>query len=212
MSSESLSYEKVWEMFQETDRQFKEAREKSEREWQEAREKSEREWDEIKKQSRETDRIVQETARIVKKLSKNIGGLNNSLGGLMETLIAARLWEKFGVYNLCRAYKRIPIYNEKNEAISEIDILLSNTEWVMAVEVKREVKEYDIDRHLKRMQWIRDYPPPETKEKKLLGAIAGGEVAPDMANLAHQAGFFVLELKGKLTELISPADFKPRIW
>ena len=201
MSAEALTYEKVWEMFQETDRKFKE----TDRRWQEAREKSEREWTEIREQTKKTELIVE-------KLSKNIGGLNNSIGELIETLIAARLWEKFGGYNLSRAYRRIPIYNENNKAISEIDILLSNTEWIMAVEVKREVEKYDINRHIKRMQWIRDYPPPETKEKKLLGAIAGGEIRPDVADLAHKSGFFVLELKGESTELISPDDFKPKIW
>jgi len=183
MSTDTLNYEKVWAALMENREQMK-----------------------------ETDRRMKETDRIVKELSKNIGGLNNSVGGLIETLIAARLWEKFGVYNLCRAYRRVPIYNEKNKAISDIDILLSNTDWVMAVEVKREVEKYDIDRHIKRMQWIRDYPPAETKGKKLLGAIAGGEIAPDMADLAHQSGFFVLELKGESTELISPDDFKPKIW
>jgi len=176
MSTDTLTYEKVWEMFQETDRKFK------------------------------------ETERIVKKLSKNIGGLNNSLGGLIETLMAARLWEKFGVNNLSRAYRRVPIYNENNKEISDIDILLSNTEWVMAIEVKREVGKYDIDRHIKRMQWIRDYPPAETKGKKLLGAVAGGEIELDMVDLAHQSGFFVLVLKGESTELISPDDFMPKIW
>ena len=197
MSAEALTYEKVWEMFQETDRRFKE---------------TDRKFKETDRRFKETEQRFKETERFVMKLSKNIGGLNNSLGELMETLIAARLWEKFGIYNLSRAYRRVPIYNENNKAISEIDILLSNTEWVMAVEVKREVKEYDIDRHLKRMQWIRDYPPAETKGKKLLGAIAGGEIPPGVANLAHEAGFFVVELKGESTELISPADFQPKIW
>ena len=201
MSAEPLTFEKVWEMFQETDRKFQKSIEESI----EIDRKHQKSEEELREQLKETDRIVKE-------LSKNIGGLNNSVGKLIETLIAARLWEKFGVFNLSRAYRRIPIYNEKNKAISEIDILLSNTEWVMAVEVKREVKEYDIDRHLKRMQWIWDYPPAETKGKKLLGAIAGGEIAPDMADLAHQSGFFVLVLKGESTDLISPDDFKPKIW
>jgi len=130
-STDVLTFEKVWELFHETDRRFHE---------------TDRRFQETDRIIQKTSREVEKTARIVNKLSKNIGGLNNSLGELMETLVAARLWEKFGVFNLCRAYRRIPIYNEHNKAISEIDILLSNTEWVMAVEVKREVKEYDTDR------------------------------------------------------------------
>ena len=208
MSAEPLTFEKVWEMFQETDRKIQEADRKFQKSREESMEidlKYQKSGEELREQLKETDRIVKE-------LSKNIGGLNNSVGGLIETLIAARLWEKFGAYSLSRAYRRVPIYNEKNKAISDIDILLSNTEWVIAVEVKREVELYDINRHIKRMQWIRDYPPAETKGKKLLGAIAGGDVPPDIADIAHEKGFFVLELKGESTELISPPDFKPKIW
>jgi hypothetical protein len=66
---------------------------------------------------------------------------------LIETLIAARLWEKFSgyPYNLERAYQRIPIYDEKNYVRTDIDILLVDTEWAMAVEVKRELRESDIE-------------------------------------------------------------------
>ncbi|GHV83844.1 hypothetical protein AGMMS50212_11840 [Spirochaetia bacterium] len=58
----------------------------------------------------------------------NVGGINRSLGELIETLIAARLWEKFDAYpyNLKRAYQRVPIYDENNRIRSDIDILLAN--------------------------------------------------------------------------------------
>ena len=63
------------------------------------------------------------------------------------------------------------------------------------------------------MGWIRDYPPAETKGKKLLGAaVAGGIVPPDMADLSHKASFFVVELKGESAALITPDDFVPKIW
>jgi hypothetical protein len=41
----------------------------------------------------------------------------------------------------------------------------------MAVEVKRWLEKTEqVDEHIKRMQLIRQYPPAEVKEKKLLGA------------------------------------------
>ena len=197
-----LDFEQVWAMFQETDRQQKET----------------------EKRFQETDRKFQETGRRLKEireeikedlkeLSRQLGGLGNAIGTLIETLIAARLWEKFAAYNLQRAYRRIPVYNENNKALTEIDILLSNTEWVMAVEVKREAEIRDIDHHLKRMELIKKYPPAEVIGKKLLGAISGGIVPPDTQMYAHQAGFFVLELKGEAVELIKPPNgFSPKVW
>ena len=99
--AEVLTYEKVWEMFKETDKKFK----KTDRKFQKTREQILKETDRLDRKIRKE---LEETAQIVKELSKNIGGLNNSMGALIETLIAARLWEKFGIYNLCLAYRRVP--------------------------------------------------------------------------------------------------------
>ena len=137
------------------------------------------------------------------------------MGQLIETLIAARLWEKFAVYpyNLERAYQRVNIY-KGSRAVTDIDILLADTEWVMAVEVKRECTDIkEVDRHIKRMSLILKYPPAEVKGKKLLGAFACGVVSPEVRDYAHEAGFFVLELKGESVDLLPPPDdFSPKIW
>jgi response regulator RpfG family c-di-GMP phosphodiesterase len=153
--------------------------------------------------------------KTVERIGENVGGLNRSVGELIETLIAARLWEKFPNYNLQRAYRRIPIYNERNERKTDIDILLVDTNMYMAVEVKRELDRMkDVDEHLKRMQLIRQYPPPLiTADKHILGAMAGGIVAPDVKDYAYQSGFFVLELTGESIHLVqAPEGFEPKKW
>jgi hypothetical protein len=108
----------------------------------------------------------------------------------------------------------VPIYDETNRVRTDIDILLSNTDKVMAVEVKRELDDKrDVDDHLKRMELIRKYPPLETVNKQLLGAMAGGVVAPEIMEYAYEAGFYVLELTGESVHLIPPpAGFTPRQW
>ncbi|GHT55390.1 hypothetical protein FACS1894109_01860 [Spirochaetia bacterium] len=171
---------------------------------------------ENREQMRKTDERIDEMVKTVKEVSKNVGGLNRSVGELVETLIAARLWEKFDSYpyNFKRAYPRIPLFDENNQVLTDIDILLSNGEYALAVEVKRELdKKDDIDHHLKRMELIRKYPPAECKEKKLLGAMAGGMVDPDVQRYAQSVGFFVLELTGESVRLVeTPKEFEPRQW
>jgi DNA-directed RNA polymerase II subunit RPB1 len=171
---------------------------------------------EMSKEVAKTSKEVAETSRKVAEVSKNVGGLNRSMGELIETLIAARLWEKFSdcPYNLKRAYQRIPLYDERNFKKTDIDILLSDTEWAMAVEVKRELdKKDEVDAHVKRMELIRKYPPAETVGKKLLGAMAGGVVDPDVSDYAYKSGFFVLELTGESVSLLQPPDgFEPYEW
>ena len=63
------------------------------------------------------------------------------------------------------------------------------------------------------MGLIRQYPPLETVGKKLLGALSGGVVSPDVRNYAYSAGFFVLELKGEAVDLAPPPEgFNPKVW
>ncbi|GMO39574.1 MAG: hypothetical protein Ta2B_19340 [Termitinemataceae bacterium] len=172
--------------------------------------------DRIDEQMKKTDEQMKRTDEQIKRMSRNLGGLGDSLGQLIETLIAAKLWKKFDAYpyNLKRAYQRVPLFDENNTILTDIDILLSNGEYVMAVEVKQRFHRIDdVERHLKRVDMIKKYPPAECKGKKLLGAIAGGTVDSDAKNCAHNAGFFVLELKGESVHLVeAPKDFSPRQW
>jgi hypothetical protein len=165
---------------------------------------------------KETERAHEETERAIKNLSENIGGLNNSIGALVETLIAARLWEKFVGYNLQRAHRRVTVHGDDHRPRAEIDIVLTNTDCAIAVEVKREFdKIEDVERHLKRMELIRQYPPAVIKEnsKRVMGAVAGGVMSPSVMEYAHEHGLFVLELSGESVRLApAPAGFEPKVW
>jgi hypothetical protein len=168
------------------------------------------------------ERVDRTTANVdkmserVDRVTKNVGGLNQSIGELIEILLVAQLWEKFPEYGLQRAYRRLPLFDEKSKAIAEVDILLVNTEWAMAVEVKRNAELDDVKRNVERMKRILRYPPEQLQLRpniKLLGAIAGGVVTPECRAAAHEAGFFVLELAGEsVTRVTEPAGFKPKIW
>jgi septal ring factor EnvC (AmiA/AmiB activator) len=165
---------------------------------------------------RKTEQAIERMSARVDRVSENVGGLNRSMGDLVEILVAAHLWEKFPEYDLQRAYRRLPLYDEQNIAKAEVDILLVNTKWAMAVEVKRQADAEDVKEHIERMERILKYPPAELKlrpDVKLLGALAGGIVTPEARAAAHNAGFFVLELAGEsVIRVPEPAGFKPKEW
>jgi hypothetical protein len=234
-----LTFEDVWAMFQKTDEKFKETDEKfretdkqfketdkqfkeTDKQFQESKAEHDRMLARmdaaIEKMSARVDLVTQNANEIfarIDRVTQNMGGLNRSVGELIETLIAARLWEKFAAYpyRLQRAYRRVPIYDDQNKIRTDIDVLLSDTEWCMAVEVKREADSKDVDYHLKRMELIRRYPPKEVVGKRMLGAIAGGVILPDAAEYAHKAGLFVLELAGESVVLLdTPRDFSAGEW
>jgi len=154
------------------------------------------------------------TLERIDRITKSVGEFGNTLGQLIETLIAARLWEKFPEYDLRRAYQRIPIYDENRIIKTDIDILLIDTTICMVVEVKHELDRIkDVDHHIRRMQLIRQYPPELIGNRQILSAMAGGVVAPDVKDYAYQAGFYVLELTGESVQLVPPPEsFEPKRW
>ena len=171
---------------------------------------------ELRESQKETGERIDKLGEKVDRVTSNVGGLNLSMGDLIETLFAPHLGEKFDAYNynLKRTYHRVPIYDDNIRMRTDIDILLSNTTLCMAVEVKRWLETKDhVDDHIKRMQLIRQYPPAEVKDKKLLGAIVGAVVTPEAREYAEQNGLFVLELTGEDVRLLEPpGDFVPREW
>jgi hypothetical protein len=169
-------------------------------------------WATLTKVGERIDKLGEKVDRV----TSNVGGLNVSMGDLIETLFAPHLGEKFDAYNynLKRVYHRVHVYDDDNRMRSDIDILLSNTNLCMAVEVKRWLEtEKDVNEHIKRMQLIRQYPPAEVKGKKLLGAIVGAVVTSEAREYAGQNGLFVLELTGEDVRLLEPSkDFQPKEW
>jgi hypothetical protein len=190
----TLSFETVWAALRETGKKI----------------------DKLGERVDKTTENINKMGEKVDRVTATVGGLNLSMGDLIETLFAPHLGEKFDVYNynLKRIFHRVPIYDDNSRQRSDIDILLSTTTVSMAVEVKRWLERTDqVDEQIKRMQLIRQYPPAEVKGKKLLGAIVGGVVTPEVREYAELNGFFVLELTGEDVRLLEPPkDFHPKEW
>ncbi|MDR1446543.1 MAG: hypothetical protein LBI90_06600, partial [Treponema sp.] len=127
-----LTFEKVWAMFQETDRKMQEMALETDRRMQ------------------ETDRKMQETARQMKETDRKISSLGSKLGDLIEELIFPNILEKFNRlgYGFGRAGTNMRYQNARGEYIAEVDILLENGDVVLAVEVKTTLTDTDVRDHL----------------------------------------------------------------
>jgi hypothetical protein len=182
-----LTFEKVWAMFQEDREQMKELRE----------------------QMKETDRQMQETDR-------KIGRLGNKLGTLIEYTVLPNIEVKFDElgYEFTKSSPRVKFRDlQTKRVLAEIDILIENGDYVMAVEVKMDLSTEDVDDHLERMDVVRKYADERNDKRKYLGAVAGGIVDDSVKYYALKKGFFVLEPSGdtiKIAEL--PQSWKPREW
>ncbi|MDR2537522.1 MAG: DUF948 domain-containing protein, partial [Treponema sp.] len=117
-----LTFKTVWAMFQETDKKFQESKAEHDRIIAETNKtidklsvRVDQVTQNVDKMSARVDQVTQdvremaarvdlvtqnirETSARVDRVTRNVGGLNRSIGELIETLIAARLWEKFASY------------------------------------------------------------------------------------------------------------------
>jgi len=189
-TGEGLTFEKVWAMFQESDRRMQ-----------------------------ETERVIQEksakTERFLKKIGKQMGYLNNRFGELAEHLVApgiAKRFNELGHHFDGIAPGGYKISDSTGKVIAEVDLLLENGDCIMAVEVKVRPKQKDIERHIKRLEILREHRSNKHDSRKIYGAIAGAIFGTAEKKEAIDAGFFVLEQSGDTMKMDIPDGFVPRAY
>ncbi|MDR0411332.1 MAG: hypothetical protein LBH75_05085 [Treponema sp.] len=201
-----LTFEKVWLMFQETDRLIRELREESK---------------ETDRRMQETDHLIRElreeskeTDRLIKELSKNVGGVNNTLGSWAEETVAANLSKKFNAlgYNLTET-ARNKLFTKDGQTFAEVDILLENGKYIMPVEVKATLTVEDIDGHLKRLGRVRECLDLRGEKRRVIGAVAGMITSREALRYAQDNGLYVVMQSGDSAEIApAPEGFTPRVW
>jgi hypothetical protein len=195
---------------EETDRQLKE---------------TDRQLKETDRQLKETDQYIKETARQMKEngerlektlnktINKALGKLGNRFGELIEHLIVPNIVEKFNAlgYHFDEVSQNREILRSDG-ADAEIDALLANEEYSIAIEIKSKPNEDDVLRHIRRMEILREHADKHHDTRKLRGAIAGAIMSKEVRNFALKTGFYVIEQSGDTVEIDVPPNFTPREW
>jgi hypothetical protein len=232
-AAKGLTFEKVWasiermgqrfeEMSAKTDEQFRQTteqfREQSRKTDEQLREQSRK----TEEQSRKTDAKLEETARLVDKVSRDINrayrhasGIGNTLGSIVEKMFSGRIWVKFDAfgYQFTRGSNNVTYCGDDGKKLCEVDIFLENGEYVMAVEVKSNMETKDINKHLKRLDIVRDFMDRHNDKRKLLGAMAAGTYLPGTKEYAEENGLFVIVQDGESVVVSEkPEDFEPKVW
>ncbi|MDR0399432.1 MAG: hypothetical protein LBH51_00635 [Treponema sp.] len=169
----------------------------------------------IREMGAETDRKMQETFQRMKETDRKIGKLGSRLGEIIEHIMSPKLHEKFEKlgyrFNHTSRHHEIVDSDDKRK-VTEVDILLENGDYVMAVEVKTRLSTPDVKDHIKRMERLRRVADAHHDRRKYMGAVAGAVV--DKRVLAHavKSGFFVITPSGETVDIEAPEGGKPRIW
>jgi hypothetical protein len=178
------TFEKVWALFQETDRKFKET--------------------DLKVQA--TDKLIKATEKQMKETDKKVGELTNRFGDMVEYMVVPNLLSKFKALNFKfeQSAKDVVIRDEENGLFTEIDVFLQNGDKVMVVEVKATPATKDVDEHIERMELLRKYADLHKDSRKYRGAIAGAVFTDSVRNYALKHGFYVIVPSGDTFDIIEP--------
>ena len=181
-----LSFQEIWKLFHETDRQ-------------------------IKATDRQLQRTDQELRDLFAKTDAKIDALTGKWGRFVEGLVvpaAERLFRERGI-----AVERISqrVKAHKNGDRLEIDILAVNGDYAVLIEVKSTLGVDDVNEHLERLNKFKLFFP-EYAGRRVLGAVAGIVIDENADKYAYRKGLFVIGQKGDTVRILNDERFEPTVW
>ena len=168
-------------------------------------------WETLHKDNLEFQKSLDKT---MKELSENLGGISNSMGDITQALFKSDIWKLFTDYGyeFTRQGPNVDYY-VGTKKVAEVDFCLENGTYVMPVEVKTRLTNKDIDKHLDRINIIRQYMDARKDARKLVGAVAGAILTDAVTEYAHKNGMYVLTLVGESVAIVgAPPNFQAREW
>jgi DNA segregation ATPase FtsK/SpoIIIE-like protein len=178
-----------------------------------------------KKEDEERDRIAErqmqeirdahkETERVIKALGEQMGGLHRSFGEMAEHLVAPGIVDRFNEigFHIMRTTHGMKILGEKKKVRTEVDLLMENGDYIIAVEVKARFGGKDIDEHRKQLEIVREDANRMGDHRKILGGMAVAILNEDEKKAIIDAGFYLIEQSGDTMKMDLPEDFVPREW
>jgi len=190
-----LTYEKVLEIFQQTQEDFRQSRE---------------ELREMREQMKDTDRRMKET-------DQRVGGLGTRVGQIVENMIYGDIVSQFrDIGYKVTARSQNKEFGEKGTKDSgEIDLLLEDGDVAILIEAKTTLKIDEVREHIERMEKYRRYIDAGTsgEKRRYIGAVAGTVVAENVINFAHENGLYVIVQAARDVEILPlPEGFKAKEW
>jgi len=191
----SREIQEIWTLFKDTDRRMKETSEQIR---------------EVARRQEETDREIRGVNEGMKDLRELFTG---QWGKLVEALVepsVLRLFQERGIQVIDTAQR---LKTTKNGATMEIDILATNKDSVIVVEVKTTLKVEDVNDFIyeKLSRFFEFFP--KYKGMKLYGAVAGIRIEESADRYAYRKGLFVLTLSGEgMVVILNDEKFRPVEW
>lgn len=226
--SQTVTFDDVWGMFLETQRQFqemvredrerraemvredRERRAETDRKFREMREETDRQIKEVSNQMRESNAAADKK---IKEVSQQVGNLGSRWGEFVEGIVSPAcetLFAERGI-PIHRVSPRVKATSLDGTRRMEIDLIVDNTDAVVLVEVKSRLTAEDVRDHLKRVKEFKEFYEGE-RGARVMGAVAGILIDSDVDKFAMNEGLFVIIQSGESVKLANSLDFVPKSW
>ena len=199
--SDTVTFDDVWKMFQETSKQFQETSKQ------------------LREMGAETDKKISnlskmgaETDKRISNLSKEIGSLGNKWGEFVENMVAPACVTMF-------AERGIPVHQISQRVKTkldggrsmEIDVLVVNNKAAVLVEVKSTLTVSDVQDHIEDMKQFKEFFP-QYEKYRVMGAVAGMIIGDGVDKFAKKQGLFVIVQSGETVTIDNDPGFVPHVW
>lgn len=199
-----LTFEKVWRMFQETDKRFRE----TDRKFLE----TDRKFLDTDRKFLETDKKFQETDKKFKQSEKMISALREEYkdrwGELVESLVSGNLLRILKARNFPVKKVSPRVRNFKGEPNYELDLVASNGEEVVVVEVKSSLNVEAVKHFISQLELVRNHSR-RFRKQRMIGAVAYLNDHCDAATMAMNRGLLVIRATGDNAAIMNDPDFEP---
>ncbi len=207
MTTMTTTADDVWRILAE----LVQAQKETEHQLQETKRILQEEHEKTERQFRETDRRMQETDRRINEVNKQVSNLGGKWGRFVENMVAPACETIFlnrgiPVHLVTQRVKK----RLENQTL-EIDVLVTNDDYVLVVEVKSSLSVQDVKELIKDLGEFKQFFP-EYNHKQLYGAVAGIEIEEGADKYAYRRGLFVLAQSGETIIILNDEQFQPRSW
>ena len=183
-----LTFEKVWLSIQETSKIIKEQARETDKKW------------------KETDKRFEETVRLISELREEY---KDRWGELVESLVSGSLMRILKERNFPVQKIRQRVRNYKGEPNYELDLVASNGEEVVVVEVKSSLNVEAVKHFISQLELVRS-SSRRFRKQRMVGAVAFLKDHCDASRIAMNRGLLVIRATGDSAAIINDEDFVPK--
>lgn len=210
LNTPAPGFDDIWRTIQELTLAQKEGRQEAERQLKESRQEAERQ---MKESRQEADRRMQETDRLIKSVARQLGEYGNRLCEFVQEMVrpaVVKLFQERGL-PVHQVLSNLTAYDDNRQFIMEIDLLVVDTDTIIAVECKSRLTQADVDVHLERLQQFKRCFP-QYAPHRLQGAVAAMVLPIEVGRYAYRSGLYVLAQSGDSMEIRNGTAFNPKTW